>query len=109
MVAFIDIDLYEIDLLKDLWNQNAEYHRLTSEYFRSNSCKTLFQDRVEAWKKCDEIKITKIENENIVIGYCITSINNKYGNIESIFINKNMRRKGIGMKIIREHIEWMKN
>ena len=109
MLVFRDIDLDEIDLINGLWNENAEHHRLTSEYFKSNSSKVLFQDRVEDWKKCKEIKITIIENENIGIGYCISSINNKYGNIESIFIKENMRKKGIGKKVILEHIKWMKS
>ena len=109
MVIFREIDFDEIELIYELWNENAEHHRLTSEYFKSNSSKVLFQDRVEDWKKCKEIKTTIIENENINIGYCISSINNKYGNIESIFIKENMRKKGIGKKVILEHIKWMKS
>ena len=109
MVVFTDINSDEIFILNELWNQNAEYHRAKSEYFKNQKRNVSFLDRIEVWKNCKDIKITKIEDENEIIGYCISCIEYNVGNIESIFIKENMRRNGIGKNVILKHIEWMKN
>jgi len=109
MPIYIDIDFTDIECLHECWNQNAEYHRNKSEFFREVSSNVLFQDRIEAWKNRSKIKITNIELESELIGYCISSINDNCGYIESIFIKESKRGKGFGRNVINKHIEWMKS
>ena len=107
MAILIDIGIDELPKIKELWNLNERYHREKSKYFSSKDSNVCFQDRIESWRKAKEIKITKIESEAELVGYCISVIEKNIGNIESIFIKENLRRNGIGTKAISEHIEWM--
>jgi|AGTN01.3.fsa_nt_gi Acetyltransferases len=52
-----------------------------------------------------------IENDsNKIIGYCISTIekeNNKIGEIDSIFIEEEYRKSGIGKKLMENAVNWL--
>ena len=52
------------------------------------------------------VNIAKVGNT--LIGYCVTTVaENKAGEIESIFIEKQYRRRGIGDHFMKTALDWM--
>jgi GNAT superfamily N-acetyltransferase len=68
--------------------------------------KDKFKERIESWNKKKSIKVT-IAFEKEIIGYCLSSIDNNIGVIESLYVVECERRRGIGKELIRRHIEWL--
>ena len=54
------------------------------------------------------IDIAKDANTRVIIGYCISTISEKkQGEIESIFIEEDYRRHGIGDNFMEKTLAWM--
>ena len=56
------------------------------------------------------IDIAKNGNTGVLIGYCVSIVSEKKeGEIESIFIEKDYRRHGIGDDFMKKALDWMDN
>jgi GNAT superfamily N-acetyltransferase len=107
LITYKDIYLAEIELIHNLWLLNSEFHLSKSIYFSKLREKDKFKERIESWKTKGSIRIT-IALEKEIVGYCVSSIDNDIGIIESLYVLESERRKGIGKELIKRHIEWLK-
>jgi ribosomal protein S18 acetylase RimI-like enzyme len=48
-----------------------------------------------------------MENE-FCIGYCIATINDSIGEIDSIFVESGFRKYGLGSSLVENSIQWLK-
>lgn len=110
MIQIIDISYEEIEAIRDLWEKNRQYHEKSSEYFKDLYRSINFDQRTEAFSRLNEdtIKITVAKNENEYIGYCISTIIDNKGEVESVHVDETKRGQGIGKKLVTKHIEWMR-
>lgn len=109
MIEFLDIDFYQISLIKDLWEKNRLYHEERSAYFSGDYQSICFDDRMKKIKGFDKesFKITVCKDTSSIIGYCISTIIDGKGEVESIHVDKAYRGKGIGEKLVESHLDWM--
>lgn len=107
---YIDITFENITLIKELWEKNREYHEKNSEYFSNDYQKISFEDRMSKFKDFNEemYKISLCQENNKVIGYCISTVNNLVGELESIHVEQSKRKLGIGENLVNTHVQWMK-
>ena len=110
MNEIFDISYDEIELIKNLWEKNRQYHEDTSEYFGELYRFTNFDERIKAFSKFDNetMKITVIKSNGKYAGYCISTIINGKGELDSLHIDESYRGKGMGKKLVTKHIDWMK-
>ncbi|CAH2213497.1 GNAT family N-acetyltransferase [Tepidibacter aestuarii] len=110
MVEFYDISFDKIGVIKNLWEENRQYHENTSEYFKELYHSISFDQRVKAFSILpnDMLKITVSKKEDEYIGYCISTINGSKGEVESLHVNADSRRNGIGQELMNRHIEWIR-
>lgn len=110
MSEIFDISFAEIESIKNLWEKNREYHERSSEYFKELYASLSFDQRIKAFRVSDEeaIKITVVKSGSEYIGYCISTINEDEGRIQSLHVIEANRGQGIGKKLVTKHIEWMK-
>jgi predicted acetyltransferase len=108
LIEIIELDRKNLNSIHNLWIINSKYHSGISMHFNNEPFSDNFIERIESWTKLEQIKATII-NDDDTVGYCVSSIDNGIGTIESIFIINIYRNKGIGTKIIKEHIKWMQN
>lgn len=110
MCEIFDISYVGIEAIKELWEKNRLYHENTSEYFKESYRSISFDDRIKAFSGFDNdsIKITVAKSDGKYIGYCISTIVNDKGELESLHVDEANRRNGIGRKLVMRHLEWMK-
>jgi len=112
MIKYFEIDKKELDQIKDIWNKLRLQHQLKSRYFSKDYENIAFKDRKEQLLKKSEKWVLKVDlafdNENIV-GYCVSSVSNDRGEIDSIFIEEEYRSVGIGDKLMKRSLTWMDN
>ncbi len=107
MITYKDICLAEVELIHSLWLLNYEFHSSKSIYFSKLGEKDKFNERIESWKTKGNIRVI-IAFENEVVGYCVSSIDNDIGVIESLYVLESERRKGIGKELIKRQLKWLK-
>ena len=95
-----------LDLIETIWNKNKEYHKDHSEYFKIKNGTEQFSKRKVVLESLEDLRVIVVENENVQIGFCIASYDNERGTIESLYIEEEYRRQGIGTRLIKEQLKW---
>ncbi|WP_432665282.1 GNAT family N-acetyltransferase [Wukongibacter baidiensis] len=110
MNEFFDISYDEVEIIKNLWEKNRQYHENTSEYFKEAYRFINFDQRIKAFSVFSEetMKITVAKSNGKYVGYCISTIADGKGELESLHVDESNRGKGIGKKLVVKHIDWMK-
>ncbi|MBS4537721.1 GNAT family N-acetyltransferase [Clostridium sp. D2Q-11] len=110
MIEIFDIPFDNIKIIKKLWEKNRQYHEDSSEYFSDAYRSICFEDRIKGYDEfCrDTLKITIAKYNDKYIGYCISTIVEEKGELESIHVDESKRGIGIGKEIVVKHLEWMK-
>lgn len=110
MIEIFDIPFDKIEVIKNLWEKNRKYHEDSSEYFSEAYRSIYFDERIKGFKAFykDALKITVVKDNDEYIGYCISTIVEGKGEVESLHVNETKRRIGIGKELVVAHLEWMK-
>lgn len=110
MSEIFDISFDEIDVVKNLWEKNRQYHEKSSEHFKEVYRDISFDHIIKALEGLDNefLKITVVKSSDEYIGYCISTIIDEKGELKSLHVDEICRGNGIGKKIVDKHIEWMK-
>ncbi|WP_432401056.1 GNAT family N-acetyltransferase [Wukongibacter sp. M2B1] len=111
MKEIFDISYDEVEVIKNLWEKNRQYHENTSEYFKESYRYINFDNRIKAFSifNRDRLKITVVKDKGKYVGYCISTIVDGKGELESLHVDQNSRGEGIGQKLVTKHIEWMRD
>lgn len=109
MNNIFDITYDEIEVIKDLWEKNRQYHENSSEYFKESYRSMNFEERIKAFAvfNKDTMKISVAKRNDEYIGYCISTAIDGTGEIQSLHVDETYRGNGIGKKLVDKHIEWM--
>lgn len=110
MIVIKDISYDEIEVIRALWEKNRLYHENISEYFKEIYSNIDFEKKIGAFSKLNKnmIKITIAEDNDKCIGYCISTIDDEKGELQTFHIDKDSRGNGVGKEIGLRHINWMK-
>lgn len=110
MVDIFDISYDEVEIIKDLWEKNRQYHENTSEYFKESYRSINFEQRIKAFSvfSKDTIKITVARIGDEYVGYCMSTAVDGKGELESMHVDAAKRGSGIGTKLAAGHVKWMK-
>ena len=111
MMEITDITKDKINCIRNLWEKLNKMHYEDSIYFEDHYESFTFEKRIESIVKLNDekLKISIIKDGIKYLGYCISSIENITGEIDSIYIDDDLRDRGYGKKLVKEHIKWMKN
>jgi hypothetical protein len=84
MIEILDISFDKLDVIKNLWEKNRQYHEESSEYFSDTYRTICFYDRMKALEELDKdtLKITVAREDDEYIGYCISTAVDGKGEIE---------------------------
>lgn len=114
-ITIIRGDANELDLVKALWEKLIALHQEAAPYFKER-----FQDM--NWDKRKKNLLDKSGKllfeyvidtaKRTVVGYCISTVdkeNGTIGELDSIFLDKEYRRQGIGQKLMENALEWLRD
>ena len=107
MMEIKEIDWNDINKIKALWEDLNAHHLLMSTNFKQFYSNFTFEKRIESLSKKERLItfVAQYRGENI--GYCIASIDDLTGEIDSIFVKEQHRRTGIGSKLISFALQWL--
>lgn len=110
-IGIVEKDITEIHLIKPLWEQLNSIHFEKSVYFKSKYESFTFEKRLESIYRKAQDGIIKVDllldhNTGNYIGYCVSSIEDEVGEIESIFIEKDYRKYKLGDKLMTNALNW---
>ena len=112
-IEYIVTDQKDLDLIHPLWEKLNEHHRVRSPHWVDFHSHMTFDPRKKgllekAGKGALRIDIAKDGDTGALIGYCVSTVSEKKeGEIESIFVEKDYRRHGIGDNFMKQALAWM--
>ncbi|WP_027625970.1 GNAT family N-acetyltransferase [Clostridium lundense] len=109
---FISGDEELLDLVQPLWEKLNKHHEVNSSYFLDKFRNLKFEVRKNKFIKSNnlQVKIDLIKDieKDLYVGYCISTINEDLtGEIDSIFVEKEYRKYGLGDKLMNMALEWL--
>jgi ribosomal protein S18 acetylase RimI-like enzyme len=101
-----------LDLVQPLWEKLNKHHENNSSYFSEKYRKQTFDARKAKFISDNNLEIMidliKDNEKNIYIGYCISTINKEMvGEIDSLFIEKEYRKFGLGDNLMKRALNWL--
>ena len=113
-IRLVEKDINEIQLIKPLWEKLNLIHFNKSVYFKSKYEKFKFEKRMESINRRSENGTVKLDvildNDTMeYVGYCLSSIEDNIGEIESIFIEKQYRGYKLGDKLMINALNWFES
>jgi ribosomal protein S18 acetylase RimI-like enzyme len=99
-------------LIQPLWQDLRIYHKDKSKYFADFYANKKFKDRVNELTDDSKVGIrvnsVKDKDTGQYIGYCISTINKEMiGEIDSLYVEKEYRKCGIGNELMTRALKWM--
>ena len=104
-----------IELIEDNWNLLRKHIINKNPEFADKIKKIKFVDRkMELIKKNYDRKmkvhIATETKSGVNLGYCLSSaVSGDYGEVESIFVREEARKRGVGTALMKKGLEWIKN
>jgi ribosomal protein S18 acetylase RimI-like enzyme len=113
-LEFINGSRELLDLVQPLWEKLNKHHEANSNYFPDRFRNLTFEVRKNKFTNdknlAVNIDLIKDKERDLYIGYCISTISNDLvGEIDSLFIEKEYRKFGLGDKLMNRALEWLNN
>ncbi|MCY6354479.1 GNAT family N-acetyltransferase [Clostridium sp. ZS2-4] len=113
-ICIVEKDITEIELIKPLWEQLNSIHLDKSVYFKNKYGKFTFKKRIDsiyekAQKGVIKLDILLDKDTGNYIGYCLSSIEDNLGEIESIYIENQYRKFRLGDKLMKNALNWFES
>ena len=111
-VHFVEGSAELLDNVGILWRKLNRHHQTISTHFRDSIALMTFEQRRASWLKRTEsgqlrIDIAVLREPEEPIGYCVTTIDNDMGEIESLFIEEAYRKIGLGSVFMERALNWL--
>ena len=106
-------DITDIELVRPLWYQLNDHHRMHARAFRSIYEQMPFEERKEHFERIAASGAIRVDlaldtAADRYIGYCITSLSSDgTGEIESIFVEEHYRSAGVGTTLVKRALAWL--
>lgn len=112
MIEYIVTDEKDINFIESLWKKLNRHHEAKSNHFKGKYQAFTFEKRskellCKAQQGCLRIELAKDRESDAYIGYCVSSVVDEIGEIESIYIEENHRGNGVGATLMENAIRWM--
>jgi len=110
MIEKLDVPKAKIACIRNLWEKLNRMHYEDSVYFEDHFESFTFEKRIESLMKIPEgdLKITVVKEGPRFLGYCVSTIKGDVGEIESLYLEEELRGRGIGKELVESHKAWLK-
>lgn len=110
-ICIVGKKLGEIQVMKPLWEQNKSIQfgkkaKLKSEYIQFNFSKKMETIHKKAKNGIIKLDMLLDNDTGNYVGYCLSSIENSFGEIEAIYVEDNYRKTGFGAKLMENAFNW---
>lgn len=102
----VKLNKEDLPEVKTLWEELNQIHLEKSKYFKSYYSEFSFENRLHALYEKERIETFVLKDKDEKMGYCIASIENKKGEIDSIYVKPSAQKKGMGKLLMDEAMKW---
>jgi ribosomal protein S18 acetylase RimI-like enzyme len=109
-ILFKSGDITVLDDVRELWEELNQYHLVKSPYFKYHFANFTFQARKESLiESAEKGKLFTLiaYHESEKVGYCIASVVNDIGEVDSIYVKPEYRETGIGNTLMEKSLDWI--
>ncbi len=111
-IQYLQADVHELDDIRPLWEQLNALHISCSPHFASRFERYRFDDRKKELQRLAHagellLLLARKTGQGQCVGYCVSSIHGRRGEIESIFVNESYRHQGVGHALMVRSLEWL--
>ena len=108
---YILLNKSEIFRVEKLWENLNKIHLNDSKYFKEHFEKINFEQRINEFKNIEDkyIRVEIVEYNKEIIGYCIATVKDNLGEIDSLYVEELHRRFGHGSKLVTNGVKWLQN
>lgn len=109
-ISYIEVDEQGLDRIKPLWENLIEHIRDRSVYFGNwFETRAFSQRKTELLTKstAGKLHICLALESGVCVGYCVSSVCCRAGEIDSIFVEESHRTCGIGGEMMKRALAWM--
>ncbi|MBP2028584.1 ribosomal protein S18 acetylase RimI-like enzyme [Acetoanaerobium pronyense] len=101
-----------LEFVKPMWNKLNNYHKDNSINFKSHFESLSFEIKLKKFEAYSNLEIMVILVKNLskdtYLGYSISTVTkDKVGEIDSIYVDQDYRKYGIGKRLMNESIAWL--
>lgn len=101
-----------LDFVQPLWEKLNKHHQFNSIYFKDKFSNLTFDMRKKKFINDANIElridIVKDPENLALVGYCISTVTiDSVGEIDSLYIEPEYRKFGIGDKLMRSSLDWL--
>jgi ribosomal protein S18 acetylase RimI-like enzyme len=100
-----------LDNIKCLWEKLNGIHREKSIHFKNFYSENTFAARKKlllAAAQKGQLLIILAYEKDVLIGYCIASLVDEIGEIDSLFVSEKHRKHGIATCLMEKSLNWLK-
>ena len=110
-MEYFELGLQDIERIKPLWEELNRIHLKDSPYFKKFYEKFTFEARIEPFlrMKNEDIKIFCFGESKDLVAYCISTIKEQIGEIESILVSQSVQNQGVGKTLIESSKKWFRD
>ncbi|GKX65598.1 GNAT family N-acetyltransferase [Inconstantimicrobium mannanitabidum] len=107
-ISIVEKDITEIDIIRSLWEKLNVMHKDKTQYFKRRFENFTFDQRFVSINAQGNYKFDVIldNDNNKYVGYCLSSIDGASGEVQSIYIEKEYRKYGLGGKLMGRALSW---
>jgi ribosomal protein S18 acetylase RimI-like enzyme len=112
-IAYTAKGKQDLDSIALLWDKLREHQRVRSPHFPQHYARRTWKQRkAELLQKSEpggiHLDIATDSKTKKIIGYCVSTISaDKQGQLESIYIEPEYRKAGIGNELMQRALSWM--
>jgi GNAT superfamily N-acetyltransferase len=105
-----DIPLTELRAIKPLWQDLNQIHLADSIYYQDFYRKFTFEKRMAFLNRMntEDIKISVIQTGEQIQGYCLSTIREGTGEIESLYVDPSLQKQNYGTALVSLHKSWFR-
>jgi ribosomal protein S18 acetylase RimI-like enzyme len=101
-------DVRDIDMIAPLWEKQRQHHAERADIFKSFFEKKAWNDQKAELMSKARLETHTVSIGGVLKGYCVASIDSKgKGEIESLYLEPELRGKGIGAELFRRCLDWL--
>ncbi len=108
-MGIIQLDKKDIFLIRPLWEELNNLHGQVSTHFKDHFESFTFEKRFEQIQNKDAFVVLAAKEGSSYTGYCIASVENKIGEIDSIYIKPTNRKNKLGETLLSSAELWLKS
>lgn len=97
----------ELPRIRSLWEELNTLHGRKSNHCKDHFKAFTFEQRIEKLLDREHLSVFAAQADIEIVGYCLTTADDEYGELDSLYIQKAHRGNGLGKKLSLQALQWL--